>query len=284
MKSKLFRSAPLPFQGQKRRFSTAFELVLKELKQKQDVRIIVDLFGGSGLLSHTAKAVFPDARVIYNDYDGYTERLRNVSRTNSLLSDLRIIIPQGLSSDQRLSPELSAKILSRIKQEDQGGFVDYITISASLTFSGKYANTFEELSGLGLYNKIKVSDYEFNAEDYLCGLEIVHADYKQLYQQYKDEPGVVFVVDPPYLSTDTSTYGSDKYWKLKDYLDVLHVLVDSNYIFFTSNKSSIVDLCEWIENNRHIGNPFSGSVLNIQQNSINYNASYTDMMLYKFVK
>ena len=284
MKSKLFRSAPLPFQGQKRRFSTAFKLVLNELKQKRDVRIIVDLFGGSGLLSHTAKAIFPDARVIYNDYDGYTERLRNVSRTNELLADLRKMIPQGLSSDQRLPPELSVKILSRIKQEDQGGFVDYITISASLTFSGKYANTFEELSGLGFYNKIKASDYEFNAEDYLCGLEIVHADYKQLHQQYKDEPGVVFVVDPPYLSTDTSTYGSDKYWKLKDYLDVLHVLVNSNYIIFTSNKSSIVDLCEWIENNRHVGNPFSGSVLNIQQNSINYNAAYTDMMLYKFVK
>lgn len=284
MKSKLFRLAPLPFQGQKRRFSTAFELVLKELKEKQNVRIVVDLFGGSGLLSHTAKAIFPDACVIYNDYDGYTERLRNVAKTNLLLADLRAMIPQGLMDNQRLPPELSAKILSRIKKEDQEGFVDYITISASLTFSGKYANTFDELASLGFYNKIKTSDYEFNTADYLRGLEIVHADYKELYEQYKDKPGVVFVVDPPYLSTDTTTYGSDKYWKLKDYLDVLHVLVDSNYIFFTSNKSSIVDLCEWIENNRHVGNPFAGSVLNTQQNSVNYSASYTDMMLYKFVK
>ena len=36
---------------------------------------IVDVFGGSGLLSHTAKQLKPKATVIYNDFDGYNERL-----------------------------------------------------------------------------------------------------------------------------------------------------------------------------------------------------------------
>ena len=34
---------------------------------------IVDVFGGSGLLSHTAKQLKPKATVIYNDFDGYTK-------------------------------------------------------------------------------------------------------------------------------------------------------------------------------------------------------------------
>ena len=284
MKNKLFTTAPLPFQGQKRRFSASFILALNELKKKKDIKVVVDLFGGSGLLSHIAKNVLPDSRVIYNDYDGYTDRLRNVLRTNGLLSDIRTLIPEGLTDNQRLPPELSKNILNRIQKEAQTGFVDYITISASLTFSGKYATSFEELSILGFYNKIKAADYDFNAEEYLCGLEIEYCNYKELYEKYKDEPGVLFVVDPPYLSTDTSSYKSDKYWKIRDYLDVLHVLVDTNYIFFTSNKSEITDLCLWLEENQPFENPFANSVLNIQNNSVNYSSSYTDIMLYKFCK
>ena len=50
-----FKTAPLPFQGQKRNFVEPFVGTLKELSQSQDIKVVVDLFGGSGLLSHTAK-------------------------------------------------------------------------------------------------------------------------------------------------------------------------------------------------------------------------------------
>lgn len=152
-------------------------------------------------------------------------------------------------------------------------------------FSGKYATSLEEFEKEHFYNKIKVGDYDFNPSDYLDGLEVVRVDYKELYQQYKDIEGVLFVVDPPYLSTDTSTYNSDKYWRLRDYLDVLNVLVDTNYFFFTSNKSSLIELCEWLEHNKkYFSNPFERSVLNIQNVTINKTASYQDMMLYRFIK
>lgn len=58
---KSYNQAPLPFQGQKRKFITEFK---KDLKSFEDVQIVVDLFGGSGLLSHAAKEVLPNARVI----------------------------------------------------------------------------------------------------------------------------------------------------------------------------------------------------------------------------
>lgn len=45
---KLFKTAPLPFQGQKRRFAGGYAVALSQLKAKQDIKIIVDLFGGSG--------------------------------------------------------------------------------------------------------------------------------------------------------------------------------------------------------------------------------------------
>lgn len=93
--------------------------------------------------------------------------------------------------------------------------------------------------------------------------------------------GIVFLVDPPYLSTDTKSYNNDSYWRLRDYLDVLKVLDGSDYFYFTSNKSQIVELCEWIETRTSTGNPFEGAMMTTTGGSVNYNSSYTDIMLYK---
>ena len=115
--------------------------------------------------------------------------------------------------------------------------------------------------------------------DYLEGLEIVSCDYKELFNRYKDTPGVVFLVDPPYLSTDVGTYNMS--WRMSDYLDVLNVLSGHPFVYFTSNKSSILELCEWIGKNKNIGNPFEGCTRMEFNAHINYSSSYTDMMLFK---
>lgn len=54
------------------------------------------------------------------------------------------------------------------------------------------------------------------------------------------------------------------------------------YIYFTSNKSSIVELCEWIETKVPNANPFKDSYLKTVNVQMNYNSSYTDMMYYKY--
>lgn len=103
-----------------------------------------------------------------------------------------------------------------------------------------------------------------------------------LFKAFKNEQDVLFVVDPPYLSTDTTTYNSNKYWKLKDYLDVLNVLATGRYIYFTSNKSSILELCDWFSNNYGLDNPFREAQINTYNVTINKTSKYIDMMLYKY--
>lgn len=85
---KHYLSAPLPFVGQKRMFAREF---IKVLEQYPNDTVFVDLFGGSGLLSHIAKCQKPGATVVYNDFDNYRLRLESIPRTNALLSDLRDI-------------------------------------------------------------------------------------------------------------------------------------------------------------------------------------------------
>lgn len=142
----------------------------------------------------------------------------------------------------------------------------------------KYQLSVEGMRKETLYNNIRTTDYPL-CPDYLDGLTIMSCDYKELYERYKDVSGVVFLVDPPYLSTEVGTY--KMYWRLSDYLDVLNVLRDKPFVYFTSNKSSIIELCEWIGNNKVLGNPFK-DCQKVEFNAhMNYSAHYTDIMLYK---
>ena len=272
---KLYLSSPLPFVGQKRMFAKEF---IKVLDQFKDKTVFVDLFGGSGLLSHITKYQRPDAKVVYNDYDGYRFRLQAIPQTNALLKDLREIAKETPRS-KPIRGEARERIFERIiREEREKGYVDFITISSSLMFSMKYQLSVDGMRKETLYNNIRKADYP-DCEDYLSGLTITSCDYKELYEQYKDIPDVVFLVDPPYLSTEVGTY--KMYWRLSDYLDVLTVLQDKPFVYFTSNKSSIIELCEWLGSNDTIGNPFK-DCRKVEFNAqMNYAAKYTDIMLYK---
>src|SRR5690606_32702820 len=220
---------------------------------------------------------YPDARVIWNDYDDYIRRLQAIPDTNLLLAKLRhrtASLPRKL----RIPEAIRKDLLDVIKaHEEKYGYLDYITLSASILFSAKYASNYEQLSKETFYNRVKLSDYD--ATDYLKGVERVQVDYKALYESTKSS-NVVYLVDPPYLSTDVSTYGSKDYWKLRDYLDVLNVLDGSKYFYFTSNKSQIVELCDWIETRTYVGNPFSGANIDTTSVKLNHQSGYMDMMLY----
>ena len=270
---KEYLSAPLPFVGQKRMFAKEYKKILATL---DDNAVFVDLFGGSGLLSHITKYNKPNATVVYNDYDNYRQRLENIDRTNRLLADLRVIVkdcPRQKLIDQK-TREL---IFERLEREEQTGFVDYITISSSLLFSMKYVLSLDALRKEGMYNNVRKNDY--SCDGFLDGLEIESCDYRELFNKYKDNPNVVFLVDPPYLCTEVGTYNMS--WSLADYLDVLTVLQGKRFVYFTSNKSSIVELCDWLGNNQTLGNPFKNA-RKIEFNAhMNYNSQYTDIMLYR---
>lgn len=272
---KQYMSAPLPFVGQKRMFAKEF---VKVLGQFRDKTVFVDLFGGSGLLSHITKYQRPDATVVYNDFDGYSRRLQAIPQTNALLADLREIA-KDTPRHKPIKGETRERIFKRIlREEDERGYVDFITLSSSLMFSMKYQLSVEGMRKETLYNNIRMADYPL-CTDYLEGLTVTSCDYMRLYEQYKDVPGVVFLVDPPYLSTEVGTY--KMYWRLSDYLDVLSVLRDRPFVYFTSNKSSIIELCEWMGNNKALGNPFNGCQRIEFNAQMNYAAKYTDIMLYK---
>ena len=274
MKKKTYTSAPLPFMGQKRRFVKEFRKVLAEYP---DDVTIVDLFGGSGLLSHTAKAVKPNAVVIYNDFDNYRKRIEHIPHTNALLDKIR---PLACTVDKlhRIPNDVRDRIRELVTEEEQEvGFVDFYTISQSLMFSMKYATNLSEFLKATLYNRMVGNEY--SADGYLDGLTIVSEDYKVLFERYKDIPNVLFVIDPPYLSTDVGAY--TEYWSLSKCLDVLQLLMSRDFVYFTSNKSQLLEFSEWIGKSGIGRNLFEGARRIELPMRLNYSSEYIDIMIYK---
>lgn len=275
MTGKMYMAAPLPFVGQKRMFAKEY---IKILPQFNDKTVFVDLFGGSGLLSHITKHLRPDATVVYNDYDNYRERLVHIPQTNALLADLRKIVG-NTPKLKRIEGEMREKLFARLRHEEKEvGYIDFITLSTLVMFSMNYKKSIAEMEKEPLYNRIRKNDYPIS-DGYLEGLVIESCDYHELYNKYRDNPNVVFIVDPPYLSTEVGTYKMR--WNLSDYLDVLNVLKEKPFVYFTSDKSSIIELCDWLGKNKALGNPFEGCKRFEFNAHVNYDAGYKDMMFVK---
>lgn len=243
-KKKTYSTPPLPFRGNKRYFVKEFRKVLQNLK---DIEVVVDLFGGSGLLSRAAKDVLPHARVIYNDFDGYTQRLENIERTNEILDLIRPFI-EVTGTLKRVSEDKRKKILDLLQVQEAKGFVDYITLSSGLLYSGQFATTLEQLSKHPFYNN-NLRRSPISAEGYLDGLEVTCKDFRELFEEFKDCEKVLFLLDPPYLQTDLDSYHNSDFWTLGETLDVVRMMMGSRFIFFTSDKSDIPELLDWLSEN-----------------------------------
>lgn len=272
---KKYIQAPLPFQGQKRNFLKSFISAIST--EFSDKKIFIDLFGGSGLLSHTVKYIRPDAKVIFNDYDNYCHRLQEIPRTNALLSEVRAVIKDPQRSQNKITGTQRQQILQIIDKYHNSGYVDFLTLSSSLLFSCKFIDNYEDFKKQRFYNMLKKEDY--SADGYLHGVEVAQEDFKELVNKYKSFKDVCFIFDPPYLSTDCTSYQTN--WSKSDYLDVLLSLENTSYFYFTSDKTFIVELLEWLALHPNWHNPLHEAKAKRQQVGMAKEKNYTDIMFYK---
>lgn len=192
MAKQIFKQAPLPFIDQKRMFLKHFKQVLDNIPNDGEGWTIVDVFGGSGLLSHTAKHLKPKACVIYNDYDNYSERLVHIDDINKLrriIANLVVDTPKN----KRLDNAKKLQIIEAI--EAFKGYKDLHILCSWLAFSGQQVSSFDELYKQNFWHCVRQSDYP-TAEGYLEGIEIVREFFHQLVLQFSGKPNTLLVRAP----------------------------------------------------------------------------------------
>ena len=269
-----FNAAPLPFQGQKRNFIKQFRELIKDEFRAHRNGVFIDAFGGSGLLSHNIKQIYPSARVIYNDYDGYCERLAHIEETNGIL---RAINPyyEKYGKDRSISREDRASIMQILDDfKNKGFYIDWLTFSSVLLYGGSYAhNEVEFKKEKRFFLRAKGSVPQYSAKGYLEGVEIVRKDAMELIKEF-DGQEVVLVLDPPYLQTDKAGYKC--FWGLRDFLKLIR-LAREPFIFFSSEKS---DILPYIDDRIECGDEvFKG--YGLKQAILANGQAKTDYMIYK---
>ena len=274
---KIFKQAPLPFIGQKRNFIRSFCEVLNDnIHGLGEEWTIVDVFGGSGLLSHHAKRLKPHARVIYNDFDNYAQRLKHIDDTNRLRQQLAEVL-KGIPKFAKIDKKAHALILKTIKNFD--GFIDVDCVGTWLFFSGGQAESLNQIYKESvLYNRIRANDYP-DAKDYLTGVEVVSKSFDALLPEYINNEKTLLILDPPYLFSKQKGYRKAKDFGLASFLQLME-LIRPPFIMFSNYRSEILDYFDYqVKRNDE-------RFLNYQYISItaplNYSSNYRDNMIYKF--
>lgn len=275
---KPYSHAPLPFIGQKRQIIKTFRNTLDHIVPDDGQGwTIIDVFGGSGLLAHNAKYLKPQAKVIYNDFDNFSQRLQHIDDTNRLRHIIASIL-DDYPRQKRLPADIKQKIISIIHDFD--GYVDCHTISTWLLFSGKQISHINELDKHEFYNTIRRSDYP-RADGYLHGLEIVSESFETLMPRYYGQDKTLFILDPPYLHTKQEAYGLGEYFGMVQFLKLMK-LVRPPYLFFSSTKSEFLAYMDYLKAHDPVAWQRLGEFERLSfMATVNKDSKYEDNMIFK---
>lgn len=275
-----FKQAPLPFIGQKRMFLKQFEQILNEnIPDNGEGWTILDTFGGSGLLSHTDKRLKPKARIIYNDFDGYAERLAHIDDINKLRTELYSVVGNATQKNKRMTKDCKAECI-RIIQNFKG-YKDLNCLASWLLFSGQQVATLDDLFQHDFWHCIRQSDYP-KADGYLDGVEIVKESFHTLLPKFSNDPKALFVLDPPYLCTKQESYKQATYFDLIDFLRLVNI-TRSPYVFFSSTKSEFIRFVNYmLEDKVDNWQAFENAKRITVNAKLNYQVAYEDNLVYKF--
>lgn len=238
---KKYTRPPLPFIGAKRNCIKEIAEIIERFKAKNsdyEDYIFVDLFGGSGFLSHTIKYLLPKNRVVWNDYENYSERLHNRDQTEEIRKEIHEVVKEKQVKYAIIAEEEEIKkILEKYENYDEK------TLCSWLNFAGQNTG----INWWKLYHKIPKNPVQC-VKGYLEGVESVQMDYAELFEKFQSEEKVFFLFDPPYLNTKNDKYKMDMQWWLADYLDIAEKVFEiEKYMFFTSEKSSMLEFLDYLQ-------------------------------------
>ncbi|MDR0510404.1 MAG: hypothetical protein LBH06_04860 [Rikenellaceae bacterium] len=223
----------------------------------------------------------PEARVVWNDFDNFAQRLAAIPQTNELVAQ----IGQAMGDSKykgRLPLSVCRNITGIITDHaSRCQYVDHLTLSAILLFSGNYADSVDapvrSANNQGLFR------WSFPRYDTTGYLEGARAGERRLAGYCRRicrarrravccRPSVCYY---RYIELCKDTFQS-----ITSYLDAFNVLRDNSFIYFTSEKSGITDIFNWFERRFGYTTPLSGAKLKTLVRATGAGNRYTDMMYY----
>lgn len=206
-KNKSFLPPPLVFSGNKRFW--AGELADEALLLPAGARVW-DVFGGSGVCSRVIKDARPDCEVVWNDYDGYSDRLLHAAETEDLRRSLiRMCGYEGCQNDGTrfrapITGALRDDVLALFRAHyEKYGYFDGLTVRRWLSIGACKAPFDPYKPPADLYARVPRAPLRVGQALAWCeGLVVVHKDFLEL----DIRSGDFVILDPPYVGSCVDEY------------------------------------------------------------------------------
>lgn len=237
----------LPFRGSKKNCRQLLYNILQTLPDDEiNNYIFVDVFGGSGILSVFIHERFPNAYIVYNDFDHYIDRLQHIPQTNSILARLRPLMVDVVGNHDEI-----------IKCYNEA--YDKITVATCITYNGRDGVNHKHK----LYNRVPKNNYKTDTIKKYDGLVIEHLDYLECINKYDDiakgdNKTVILIMDPPFMNT-SQIYYKMEFFNINDYFEVIHLLYTHKYIYFEDVRNDVIRLSKTLKKFTNQDLPVSGS-------------------------
>lgn len=228
-----FTRAPLNFIGQKLNFLKEVLRYLSTQSIGKDV-VFLDLFGGSGLLSHNIKQAYPENKVVWNDFDNYQHRLDLIDISTRKIQEFyykNILTDIKTQLGKKMSPEQKKLFLDFISQWPKEQ-LDLKTLASITQFMGTKQERDITTGKYSLFMNRFFLPKSYKL--YLKDVTRERMDFRGLYEKYKENE-LFILADPPYLETYTKCYTGDQ-WSFEDLSDLISIIKQHRFIYFSSSR------------------------------------------------
>jgi len=221
--------APIDYQGSKR---NELEKIKNHLPDLNQIQTCVDVFGGGGSVSLMLLHAVQDCEsiVIYNDIDKEMCDLFTILKSEESVDDLLEWLDNQTYTEEEFRQR--AKIYSKNRKNGEVDIYELLYLKR-IAFRGlpstltpnKSKNESGELE-LRLRKNYKTFE---KYPSHLINLNITNMDALQLIESYKDDPEAFLYLDPPYVSTNNSSYNIDKNSLFDMIQKLMDIMVDGSY-------------------------------------------------------
>ena len=215
---------------------------IAELTRTGKYTRIVEIFGGSCVISNNLLKEKIVEEAIANDYDHYFDNFEEHIHFKENFIEKLLKLGLEKSKERRMSKEHQEVVQNSLKDKDKN-LLKYL--SKNFVFSSKRAAA-----------EIKIQDFIYFTNDitiekdleyikHLKNVKLDSLDYKEFIEKYINagDRKTLVVVDPPYLNSSQKQYG-DEFFGLEKTIKLLNSLKQkrNDFIFFNQIKEDSIEL------------------------------------------
>ena len=247
----------IPFIGSKWRYKNKLYQILKDNNFDFNKEyLIYDVFGGSGGLSVMFKNMFPNSKIIFNDYDEIiTDALGNnkidisINKANIIINEIKDNIDMNKQKNKAKIIDSSKvqQILNKYSNDIKNDRMIKKLIESQICFNGRPLKENQN----EYWNKFRKTDIPLYFKNF-DNIEIIHKDFEEIFNdinQLKNQDNIIVLLDPPYLNTTCKDCYKLEYWKINKYLKMLSIIsfnTNFKYLFFEGCESNLTDILNFM--------------------------------------